>query len=53
MCQSFEKACQLGDCKKLRRVKKDKLCKETNPAMLDAEEATPYIRTRALFSVLD
>ena len=35
MCQSFETACQLGDCKKLRRVRKDNLCRETNPARLD------------------
>jgi len=35
MCHSFEKACQLGDCEKLRRVRKDKLCRETDPAMLD------------------
>ena len=35
MCQSFETACQLGDCEKLRRVRKDNLCRETNPARLD------------------
>jgi hypothetical protein len=35
MCQSFEKACQLGACEKLIRVRRDNLCREINPVMLE------------------